>query len=331
MLFKKLSITLIVVFTFLFQTTYAYAAEVLLGGDSIGIELQYEGILITGTYDISIDNRKYNPSIDDYRQGDLIIGVNQKSVKSISTLMDTVEKEIEKHNDITLQLKRNGKTIEKPLKYQETNGKFSTGLYVQDGLNGIGTMTYYNPSNQTFGALGHMMNDTRLSSDIIKTGKVYDSSIKRIKPSQNGKPGEKIGQIGSVEIGNILDNNNFGIFGQYISSQTKDKQTIQTANISEVKTGKAYFLTVLDNQKISRCEIQITHLKKQSKPDVKGITFEITDENVLSQTNGIVQGMSGSPIIQDDKLIGCVTHVDVNNVHKGYGLYIDWMLENDNL
>ncbi|MFR1295322.1 MAG: SpoIVB peptidase S55 domain-containing protein [Coprobacillus cateniformis] len=99
--------------------------------------------------------------------------------------------------------------------------------------------------------------------------------------------------------------------------------------MDEVEEGEAYFLTVLDGHTLTKCSINITKLKKQNEPSIKGITFEITDEKVLSLTNGVVQGMSGSPIIQNGKLIGCVTHVDVNNVHQGYGLYIDWMLEND--
>jgi len=307
-----------------------YAAEVYLGGQSIGIELDYDGVMITGTYDISIDNKKYNPSSDGFLSGDLIVKVNQQPIDSISLLMEIVEKEIEQHKDIQLTLKRGHQTIQKELKFQEKDGKFSTGLYVQDGLTGIGTMTYYDPQTQSFGALGHMMYDVSLSSEtIVKNGSVYYSYVKKIKPSENGAPGEKVAEIGTVEIGTVFDNNNYGIFGKYDESMLSNKQLISTASADEVKEGKAYFLTVLNGHEIEKCEINITKLKSQKQPSVKGITFEITDQKVLSQTNGIVQGMSGSPIIQDGKLIGCVTHVDVNNVHQGYGLYIDWMLEND--
>lgn len=330
MLLKKLSITLLIVLSFIVQTTQAYAAEVMLGGESIGIELNYDGILITGTYDISIDNKTYNPTSDGYKVGDLIVEINNHSVDSISSLMKAVEKEIESNKKIILKMKRNDKTFEKELKCQQSNNKFSTGLYVQDGLAGIGTMTYYNPSTHRFGALGHLMNDVKLSNEtIIKKGKVYNSYVKKINPSYNGKPGEKIAEIGSIEIGTVLDNNNYGIYGTYKDSQIQNKTSISTASIDEVKKGKAYFLTVLNGHQLTKCEINITQLKKQTNPDIKGITFEITDKKVLSITNGVVQGMSGSPIIQNGKLIGCVTHVDVNDVHKGYGLYIDWMLKNN--
>ncbi|MEG0547671.1 MAG: SpoIVB peptidase S55 domain-containing protein [Coprobacillus sp.] len=330
MIFKRLSIALIVGLSLLSQSINVYAADVYLGGESIGIELDYEGVMITGTYDISIDNNKYNPSSDGYLSGDLIVKVNQKNVDSISLLMETVEKEIVSNNNIKLTLKRNNQEVEKELKIQEKDGKFTTGLYVQDGLTGVGTMTYYNPSTKSFGALGHVMNDVSLSSDtIIKKGKIYNSYVKSVQPSKNGKPGEKIAEIGSVEIGTVFDNNSYGIYGRYNDFNNQDQKIISTASMDEAKEGEAYFLTVLDGHTLSKCSIQITDLKKQDNPSIKGITFEITDKKVLSLTNGVIQGMSGSPIIQDGKLIGCVTHVDVNNVHQGYGLYIDWMLEND--
>lgn len=324
-----MSISLITVVSLVFPSFQVFAADVILGGQSIGIELDYEGVMITGTYDISIDNRPYNPASDGYQSGDLITQVNQQNVESISELMESVKNSVEKNQKIMLTLKRQNKTIKKELKFQKKDDQFTTGLYVQDGLTGIGTMTYYNPETHHFGALGHMMYDTSLSSGTtIKNGTVYNSYVKKINPSQNGNPGEKIAEIGSIEIGRLYENNNYGIYGQY-TNLSDQLQTISTASMDEIELGEAYFLTVLNGHEVSRCSIRITDLKKQNEPNVKGITFEITDEEVLSLTNGIVQGMSGSPIIQNNKLIGCVTHVDINNVHQGYGLYIDWMLKND--
>ena len=324
-----MSISLITVVSLVFPSFQVFAADVILGGQSIGIELDYEGVMITGTYDISIDNRPYNPASDGYQSGDLITQVNQQNVESISELMESVKNSVEKNQKIMLTLKRQNKTIKKELKFQKKDDQFTTGLYVQDGLTGIGTMTYYNPETHHFGALGHMMYDTSLSSGTtIKNGTVYNSYVKKINPSQNGNPGEKIAEIGSIEIGRLYENNNYGIYGQY-TNLSDQLQTISTASMDEIELGEAYFLTVLNGHEVSRCSIRITDLKKQNEPDVKGITFEITDEEVLSLTNGIVQVMSGSPIIQNNKLIGCVTHVDINNVHQGYGLYIDWMLKND--
>ena len=240
MLFKKLSITLVIVVTMLFQAVNVFAADVILGGQSIGIELDYDGVLITGTYDISIDNKKYNPSSDGYLTGDIIKKVNGQSIDSISTLMANVEKEIDNKNTITLTLSRDKKELHKELKFQESDGKFTTGLYVQDGLTGVGTMTYFNPATHHFGALGHVMMDVSLESDvIIKKGSVYNSYVKKINPSENGKPGEKIAEIGSIQIGTIYDNNNYGIYGNYDDYPSQDKQIISTASMDEVEEGEA--------------------------------------------------------------------------------------------
>ncbi|MCD8029053.1 MAG: hypothetical protein LUF02_10475 [Erysipelotrichaceae bacterium] len=330
MLLKKLSITLIIVVCSICSFNNVFAIEVILGGESIGIQLNYDGVMISGTYDIIVDNKTYNPSNDGYEAGELITHVNNKKIDSLDDLTNIIENNIENNQSITLTLISHEKQITRTLKYQQKNNQYSTGLYVSDGLTGIGTLTYYNPATQHFAALGHMMYDISLSSDmIIKEGSIYNSYVQSVIPSSNGNPGEKIANIDSIEIGTVFDNNNYGIYGEY-TILSKDYQMISTASIDEVEKGEAYFLTVLEGDTIVQCDIEITQLKKQSSPSIKGITFKINDKKILNLTNGIIQGMSGSPIIQSDKLIGCVTHVDVSNVEYGYGLYIEWMLENDN-
>ncbi len=331
MLFKKLSIALVVFTSFLYSTCHVYALEVILGGQSIGIQLEYDGVMITGTYDISIDNKTYNPASDGFQAGDLITHVNGSQVSSISLLMSNVEKEIGKNNDITLTIFKNNKSINKTLKYQMAQDKFSTGLYVQEKLMGVGTLTYYNPNQQTYGALGHVLIDNKLANvEALEQGSVYNSYVKRIQASSNGNPGEKVADIGTIKFGTVYKNNNFGLYGKYDSLLSQNVTYINTATQDEVTTGDAYFLTVLEGQTVQKVNIKITKLKKQATAETKGITFEIIDKEVLALTNGVIQGMSGSPIIQNGKLVGAVTHVDVNNVKQGYGLYIDWMLENDN-
>lgn len=330
MFFKKTAIALISVISLTFQSFNVFAEDVIIGGESIGIKLNYDGILITGTYDIEINNKSYNPRSDGYLAGDIIKKINNYPVTSIHDLSVHLKSEIENKHNINLIIERNHQTLSKCLKVQCKKNTFSTGLYVQDGLQGIGTMTYYNPNTHNFAALGHIMSDSYCNKNTnLKNGVVYESSVKKIIPSENGNPGEKIADINDIRIGSIYDNNQYGIYGSYKKSLQNHGQHISTANIDEVKKGEAYFLTVLDGKIITKCPIVITHLKKQDTPSVKGITFEIKDKRFLSLTNGIIQGMSGSPIIQNDKLIGCVTHVDIHNVHKGYGLYIDWMLKND--
>lgn len=326
MLFKKLSISLIIFVALLFSVSSAYAIDVYLGGQSIGIKLDYEGVLITGTYDISIDNDIYNPSSDGFKKGDLIIKINNQKVKTILELSKCIEQNIPLNKPLVLTINRQGKIIEKELHYQYMNNEFSTGLYVQDGLTGIGTLTYYLPASNTFGALGHFMGDKENRPNLT-SGSVYDSYIKNIRPSFKGDPGEKIAEIGDVELGKVNDNNQFGIYGQYHSINTNKLDIISTGDKQNVKKGKAYFLTVIEGDEVKKCDIVITHLNLNSKDGLKGITFEVTDKVLLSKCNGIVQGMSGSPIIQDGKLIGAVTHVMINNPAGGYGIFIENMLD----
>ena len=329
MLFKRLGITLVVFFSILFNFN-VYAAELFLGGDSIGIDLNYNGIIITGTYNIKIDGKSYDPSHEGYCEGDLITHVNGKKVETINELTKEIEKRLSMSQKIMLTYLHDHQRKTSQLFIQNKDNQFSTGLYVADGISGVGTLTYYNPSNQHYGALGHMMMDTSLKTSVENVkGSIYQAKITDIIKSQINDPGEKIADISYIHKGNITDNNQYGIYGEYDKDKVKNKQVISSASIDEITLGKAYFYTVINGEQIEKYEINITHLKKQDKCDVKGISFEVVDQRIMKSCNGIIQGMSGSPIVQNGKLIGCVTHVDVNDPHKGYGLYIEWMLEND--
>lgn len=330
MLFKRFSITLVIFLSVSFSIVDVLAKKLYLGGDSIGIKLNYNAVLITGTYNININNQVYNPKDNGLKEGCMITKVNDVKIKNINELMNEIEKNAKKLKSIVLTIDDQKNIYTKELLLQNIDNKFSTGLYVCDGLTGIGTMTYYDPETNRFGALGHIMTNSKLviSNNYIN-GNVYLSNITSIVKSKNGNPGEKIADISNVKIGEIDHNNHYGIFGLYTDDKISDKQLIETASINEIKKGKAYFYTVTQNNKIDKYDIEITALKKQKKSDIKGISFKVTDKRILNDINGIVQGMSGSPIVQNGKLIGCITHVDINNPCLGYGLYIDWMLEND--
>lgn len=330
MLFKKLSISLVISISLIFSVINVYAEQLYIGGDSIGIKLEYNGVLITGTYNITIDNKSYNPTSSGYKNGQIITHVNNHRVKNINDLMNEIETNTKLSKKITLTLLDNNISYCKVLHLQNINNQFSTGLYVCDGITGIGTITYYNPQTKRFGALGHIMGDSKLLVNIQNTsGNIYVSKVTSIIKSKVKMPGEKIAEFTDIKIGEITLNNQYGLYGDYDNYKVNDKSLIQTAKISEIKKGKAYFYTVINDQKIEKFEIEIIELKKQTKSDVKGITFKVTDQKILDKTNGIIQGMSGSPIIQNNKIIGCITHVDTNNPNIGYGLYIEWMLEND--
>ena len=327
MLFKKLILSFILILTII-NPVAAYAISLIPGGDSIGIELDYQGVIITGGYDITIDNQKYNPLTSDFEAGDLIIAIDNQKVTSIEEL-STVIKNNPEDTVYDLTVKRDKQQLHQDLKVSYENQQFSTGLYVKDSISGIGTLTFYNPETKTFGALGHAMSDSKLESEtLLQNGSIYESEVTSIKKATNQASGNKIADISNVEIGSINSHSQFGIYGTY-NYDISNREMMETASMDEIQLGEAYFMTVLNGSEIVKCTIEITKLNSQDEIKEKGIEFKVTDNSVIEKANGIVQGMSGSPIIQNDKIIGCVTHVSGSNPITGYGLYIDWMLEMD--
>jgi len=322
---KKRYITLIFAFFFTFFPSLVEAKSVYLGGDSIGIEIINEGLLVSGTYDVKDKRNIYNPSADsDIKKGDILFKVENSKVNTLEELLNVLKNNYKEKINVTLY--RDGAIINRELKLiKDSNNNIKTGLYIKDSLLGIGTITYYDPSLSVYGALGHKMSDSNSREHLID-GNIYESEVKSIKKSKNGDPGEKIASVDKSEIiGNVEKNNNYGVYGEYVNV-VKD-ELIETASINEVNRGKAYIYTVIDDDKIEKFEIEITNVSKQNTKDIKGITFKITDKRLLNVSNGVVAGMSGSPIVQNNKLIGAVTHVVVDNVKYGYGIFIDWMLE----
>ena len=212
------------------------------------------------------------------------------------------------------------------LKLVKDNNLLKTGLYVRDSISGIGTLTYIDPNTKIYGALGHEITDSnsniRLESE---SGKIYTSSVTGIVKATDGVPGEKNARYNSNDIlGSVLENTIHGIFGTFNTNFKTDK-LYKVAKPSEIKKGNAKILTVLNGNKVESFDINI--IKLNNKETTKNILFEITDERLLNKTGGIIQGMSGSPIIQGDYIIGAVTHVIVDSPKKGYGIFITNMLE----
>ena len=225
---------------------------------------------------------------------------------------------------------RNNKKINRNLLVINNNGNWKTGLMIKDHILGIGTVTYYDSVRNTYAALGHEISDSSTGQIIkIEGGNIYGSNVTGVTRSENGKPGEKIATINKDDnLGSIIDNTKYGIYGETIGIPN-DGIYIETAKIDEVKLGKAEIWTVLKGDIKKKYEIEITNIKKQDKKDIKGLTFKIVDKELLNNTNGVVQGMSGSPIVQNGKLIGAITHVIVSDVTTGYGIHIDWMIETE--
>ncbi|MEG2706668.1 MAG: SpoIVB peptidase S55 domain-containing protein [Erysipelotrichaceae bacterium] len=311
-------------------STYA-KEELYLGGDSVGIVVHYEGVLISGTYSIESNGTSYSPSDQDILKGDMIVKVGDYDVTSLEALNLQLNKYREDVNEITILIKRGNQTIDKQLisVYDKSNNIVQCGLYVKDKIVGIGTMTYYNPKDQNFGALGHEIQDVDLNEKAkLHSGEIFDSSVNHIIKAQANFAGEKHALINYNElIGHVLVNDELGIYGNYLKTPNQ-LNAMPWSKKEKVHLGKAKLYTVLSNQEIQAYDIMITKLHQQDEPAIKGIEYEVVDPKLIEKTGGIIQGMSGSPIVQDDCIIGAITHVITSNPKKGYGVYIEWMLKN---
>lgn len=320
---KKRIVTFIILFVLFIVPIQA--KEVYLGGDSIGIEIHYDGLLITSTYNLNYQNKSYNPINDDIQPGDTIKEIDGKKIETLEDFNQVLNQN--KNDSVILTLLRDKKTIYRQLKVIRENNTIKTGLFLRDEIMGIGTLTYIDPETNTFGSLGHEILDQDTKQIVqFENGYLFHSSVNNIMKAQLSRVGEKQALIHFDEtIGYIDKINQFGVFGKNIESIKKD--LFEIGYQDEINEGKAVMYTVLENELIEPIEITITKKYKQNKPDIKSFEFKIIDSNALEKTNGIVQGMSGSPIIQNGKLIGAVTHVMMNDPKMGYGIYIENMLD----
>lgn len=299
--------------------------EVYLGGENIGFGLKAEGVIVSGTYELKTDKGYYEPSRDsDIQKGDVITKIDDVAIDSLSDINNAVYK----MDDGTLELSitRNEKELKRNLSVFTIDGKYKTGLYVKERVLGIGTLTYYDPSDGTYGALGHPVLEKYGKTEVeLSNGELYESEVIGIKKSTDGSVGAKVATLNETKkLGDVIKNSEYGIYG-HLYEPPKDQKVYKLASASEVKTGKATIYTVLNGNKKEAYSIEITSLKNPNYIDTKGISFKITDKKLLSLTNGVVSGMSGSPIVQDDKLVGAVTHIIIKDCDTGYGVYVEHM------
>lgn len=323
-----------IVLSLLFPITAKASDEVYLGGDSIGIEVEYDGVMVSGTYAIQVDGELYDPKDHGIVIGDTIVAVNGTAISSMKELYQEVSKYQQPVNEVPITLRRKDKEVDLQLTtvYHSSDQMFQSGLYIKDNITGVGTLTFYNPDNHTFGALGHEIMDSDLKAIAdVHQGNIYPAEVTSITRAQDQVPGEKHATIDfETAIGNIKENSNLGIYGTYTQMIQDQPVSMPWASQAEVHEGLAQIYTVLNGSQIQSYDITITKLHHQNHMDVKGIEFVVSDPQLLEQTNGIIQGMSGSPIVQDGKLIGAITHVITSDPLSGYGVYIEWMLEKAN-
>ena len=319
MFFKKIKLIFISIMLLTMPiNALAYSDYIYASGKSIGINIKLKGIMVVGLYEV---NGVSPGVIAKINLGDRIIKVNNNEVNSIKEMTDAISKSNNK-DSVEITYLRNNKEYKTNLELINDNGIYKTGLYVKDTISGVGTLTYIDPGTMMYGALGHEIIDKNTKTIVdIDDGKIFKSSVTGITKSTNGNPGSKNAlYYNDVVYGNINKNTHSGIFGNF----SANTDNLKLYKVSNPVLGDDKILTVIDSDTIKEYSINITKINEFK--ETKNILFDITDTELLNKTGGIVQGMSGSPIIQGDNIVGSVTHVVVDNPEKGYGIYITNML-----
>lgn len=313
---KILWLIIFLIFPF---NVYAYSNYIIPGGETLGLEVNNRGVLVVGFY--KVNGQYINEQI---HIGDVITYIGEDEVNSTDSLTTLIEKNMDNDGFIATVL-RDNEELKLRLELSYFNGTYRTGLYIKGAIEGIGTLTYVDPETNVYGILGHVINESKTNKKIeVKTGFSYDAKVSSFSRSTNGNPGSKNANIDKNKVfGTIVNNTNYGVFG--IINDKLDKETLEVGNIKDVRPGLAYIYTTDKDNKINKYKINILEVNKNTKE--KNYYFEVTDEDLIAMSGGIVQGMSGSPIIQNDKIIGAVTRVLIDDVSKGYGINIVTMLE----
>ena len=302
-------------------------------GSVAGLKLYTNGVLVVGMSEIEgNDNKKYKPYENSgIKEGDTITKIDEKQINSTKELIETVNKSQGKNIKVEYIHKEETKECS-ILPVQTSSNQYKIGLWVRDSTAGVGTVSFYEPSSKTFGALGHGITDIDTNELInIASGEFVTTRILNITKGESGKPGKIQGTVeNQANIGKIYKNTKFGIYGKVDNLGSLNIDTSKEMEVAlreEIKTGKATILCSLDNQKPQEYEIEIEKIFKENNYDNKSMQIKVTDKRLIEKTGGIIQGMSGSPIIQNGKFIGAVTHVLVNNPVEGYAVFGDIMLK----
>ncbi|OLN23312.1 SpoIVB peptidase [Domibacillus antri] len=301
------------------------------GGQSVGLQLQTKGLYVVGFHFISTDSEKQSPGeTAGLLPGDIIVSVNKKKVMEPQSIRPFVQSAGEQNKPLQLTVRRGGETMQlsvTPVQDTQTN-MYKLGVYIKNRSAGIGTLTFYEPKSKKYGALGHVISDVQSGKPFAPVrGTIHPARITGIQKAAEGVPGEKTAVIPpDDQWGTVTANTPFGIFGR-LYADLDGGRLYPAAHPDEVVEGPAEILTVTENEKVEKYKVSITRTIQQSKPGIKSMIIKMTDARLIGKTGGIVQGMSGSPIIQNGRIIGAVTHVFVNDPLSGYGVHIDWMLK----
>ncbi len=300
--------------------------HVYLGGQTVGFSYYGDGVLVVSNNGLDVSNQELEA-------GDIIKSINNIPITRVSKIAEILNQESAKGQEVLVKIVRKDKEIEKRLKpaYDVLTKKYKLGIWAKESFSGIGTLTFVDPETGRFGALGHPIQDQSTSAVIdVSQGNLQKCSIVGVKRATRGSPGEIRGVFvrSNSELGTLDKNCEYGIFGNLNldNSNYNASDLIEVGGRLTAKPGKAYIYSCLDGKNVRRYEIEIIKTNYQGASSPRNLVFKVTDDRLLDITGGIIQGMSGSPIVQDGKLIGAVTHVFVNDPTKGFGIYIDNMI-----
>ena len=296
-------------------------------GETIGIHVDADGLLVVGISEVETENGRSSPAWEaGIRIGDLLVAIGSRSIDTIQGLRESLT---DSTGEVTVRFLRNGKEMQlscTPVLNRE--GEKELGLWLRSGISGLGTMTYYEPESRSFGALGHGVSDLDTGTLIpLKSGRIGSAIVDRIDRGEKGKPGEAKGKLGiDLPVGTIERNTGYGIFGVLTAEGLQlNGNAAEICPLRELRCGPALILSDISGT-TTAYRVEITRIYPEDGAG-RDLLIKVTDPALLELTGGIVQGMSGSPILQNDRIAGAVTHVLVNDPTKGYGIGIERMLK----
>lgn len=306
------------------------SGTVFVSGEAFGIKLYTDGVIVVGTKDVELDGKTVNPAKEaGICVGDVIISINGINVYSSDDVIDAINNN--NGLDYRIKVKRDGRYKNFTLKpvYSNKEGCYKAGMWVRDSTAGIGTVTFYNKQSGMFAALGHQINDVDTNEIMpLLEGEAVGATVTGVQFGNKNTAGSLCCRFEDYTVGRLMENTSCGIYGSYTSVSDKTKK-YTVAAAQEVKKGSAQIISTVDGNSPQTYDIEIVKVNYKGDGE-KDIVFKVKDDKLIEKTGGIVQGMSGSPIIQNNKLVGAVTHVIVDNPKKGYGIFAQTMYEKSN-
>lgn len=306
------------------ERRYVYA-----GGELIGIRLYTDGLLVVGTEKVDSEDGMVSPAENcGIQKGDIITHVNGRKVESVSQFSIIAASSGDKKMCITL-IRDNKKTdVELTPVFSVSERKYRCGMWLRDSTAGIGTMTFADPETKVIASLGHSICDSETGAVLpVGDGDLLSAQLNGCVSGTKGSTGQIKGSFGSEILGELESNNEYGVYATYSKADFDDEKLYPVASQTEIKTGKAQIITTVTPEGPEFYDIEIEKITYSEEKTIRSMVIEITDEELIAVTGGIIQGMSGSPIIQNDMLVGAVTHVFLNDPTKGYGIFAETMIE----